>query len=129
MRYNTTVPEVRASHALTFLNCLHQASLIRARDRRVARQALISRIDECAENGQILVLESGIDCDGSQYSGRTSLIDSTVEAFDAHYDSVAQWADGVFYLSIERPSLEIEYQSRDLALEAFEDGHPYSLYV
>jgi len=129
MRYNTTVPEVRASRALGFLNSLYEARLRRAQDRRVARQALISLIAERSENGQVLVVEDGMDCDGCQYSGRTVLIDATVKAFDAHRDDVAHGADGVFYLSIERPSAKIEYHSRDRALEAFEDGHPYSLHV
>jgi hypothetical protein len=100
-----------------------------ATDRRMRRQALIRTIAECAEDGKVAVIESGMDCDGSEYRGFRRLIDANVKAFDALHSRIAKSADGWFTLTVERPSTDVEYSSRDLALEAFEDGHPYSLHI
>jgi hypothetical protein len=129
MNYTTTLPGYKLGRELWLLDKTRAASLRRIQDLRMARQALIARVTECNEGGKILVVESGIDCDGVQYWGHGTLIDATIQAFDAHHDHVAKWADGTYRLQVCRPSDEIDSGSRDLALEAFEDGHPYSLYV
>ena len=116
---------------LWFLNRLENmgGALRRATERRMKRQSLHRIIAECAEGGKVAVIESGRDCDGVQYSGRRYLIDANVHAYDALRYDIAKWADGPCYLDIARPSEVVEYSSRDLALEAFEDGHPYSLHI
>lgn len=93
--------------------------------------AMKRRIAACAENGKVAVVESGMDCDCVRYSGHVSIIDATVEAYEAHYDHVAKWADGPFSLGVVSPSeaRKIKRQSRDLALEAFEDGHAHVVYA
>jgi hypothetical protein len=117
---------------LWFLNRLEQRGgmLAQATEARERRQALHRRIAECNEGGQIAIIESGMDCDCVRYSGHVSLCDATVAAFDAEHDHRAHHADGPFSLSVERPSVArgIRYESRDLALEAFEDGHPHSIH-
>lgn len=117
---------------LWFLNRLEQrhGMLEQATEARQRRQALHRRIAECAEDGQVALIESGMDCDCVQYSGYVSLCDATVAAFDAEYAHRAKWADGPFSIAIERPSVArgIRRESRDLAAEAFEDGHPHSIH-
>jgi len=109
----------------------HQFVLAELSEARQARAGLIARIASCAEGGVIAVVESGRDCDGCAYTGHVSTIPATVAAFDAHYDHVAQWADGPFWFAVEKPSEArgIKATSRDLALEAFEDGHSHCLHV
>ena len=68
--------------------------------------------------------------DLAYWQGRTFLLPASVMAFIKARDDKAAWADGPFNWVVEKPSRESEYSyhSRDLALEAFEDGHPHVLY-
>jgi len=92
------------------------------------RAALAARIAACAKNGKLLVVESGRDCDGVQYSGRKYTIDATAKAFHDLHNEIAEWADGPFRLTIVPFDTEVEYTSRDLVMEAYEDGHPHVIY-
>jgi hypothetical protein len=118
------------SRALWFLNRLEERHglLAQATEARVARQSLIRRIAELQVGGQVAVWESGRDCDSVRYSGFKCLIPATVREFDALYEHEHQWADGPFCLWVESPLLERQRCSRDLALEAFEDGHSHVIY-
>jgi hypothetical protein len=97
------------------------------RDYLQDRAATAARIAQLAENGRIAVVENGMDCDCVRYTGWVTILPATtmaVEAWARREQSNAEWPWG-FYL--ERPSeaAEIKRQSRDLALEAFEDGRPH----
>lgn len=139
-RINKLSDEARASikasdplffeaRVLRILNHLHKGNIEHFRRLREARIALHRRIAECAQDGKILVIESGRDCDCVEYSGQTRIIEASVKAFDALQDEIAKWADGPFHLDIDKPSEDefIRYESRDLVLEAFEDGHPHHI--
>lgn len=91
---------------------------------------LALKISKAAEGGQIAVIESGMDCDGVRYWGDVTLIPATLTHFENHWRKRAKWSDGPFDLEIARPSeaLQLRSGSRDLALEAFEDGHPHCLF-
>jgi len=93
------------------------------------RFATKRRIAACAEDGKVAIVESGRDCDGVEYSGKVSIIPSTLEAYCAACDQIAEGADGPFWLDVERPSIArtLRYESRDLVAEAFENGHPHVL--
>jgi hypothetical protein len=86
-------------------------------------------IAELAEHGRVAVVESGRDCDGVQYSGRVRIIRARLKDFLELENGIAEWADGPFRLQLERPSIarRIEVESRDLTLEAFENGHQHLL--
>lgn len=88
------------------------------------------RIIERAEDGKVAVIESGRDCDCVEYSGRVHIIDATVEAFIWLDSQIGDWADGPYRLGIVKPSeaKTVEYTSRDLVLEAMEDGHRQVIY-
>lgn len=94
-----------------------------------ARGALYARIAQCAHQGRLLVVESGRDCDGVQYIGRRHEIDATAKAFYELRDRIGEWADGPFSLAIVPHDTEVEYASRDLTLEAFENGHAHVIYA
>lgn len=90
--------------------------------------AIAARVAECAEDGRVAVNYSGMDCDCSQFAG--SYLMPAVPVAVRHYIADAQhWADGPIYHSISRPSERAPSYSRDLALEAFEDGRPFSIHV
>ena len=95
-----------------------------------ARGALADRIRRCAQNGMIAMVESGRDCDGVQYSGKVKLVPATMAAYVEEYNRTAEWADGPFCFTVMSPSeaLRVQYTSRDLVMEAFEDGHPHVIY-
>lgn len=124
------VPEGCVLKILNLAESIDHA-LAEATEARRARQDLHERIAECEENGMVVVIESGMDCDCVQYDGRKHPIPATVQAFDKLAQSIGEWADGVFTLSIVSPSeaREISYRSRDRALEAYEDGHSHIVYM
>lgn len=82
-----------------------------------------------AEDGKVAYIESGRDCDCVEYDGRVHVVDATWEAFEKLQDDVGEWADGPFHLSLCRVSetRRVRYESRDLVMEAFEDGHPHHI--
>ena len=91
------------------------------------RDDIKQAISELAEHNRIAVVESGRDCDGVRYSGRVRVIRARLKDLLELEDGIAEWADGPFTLRLERPSIarRLEYTSRDLGLEAFENGHAH----
>ncbi len=91
------------------------------------RLRLKNHIDACNENGMIAVVEDGMDCDCVKYSGDVRIIPATLTHFLKHEQERANGCDGPFNLEIVQPSKAegIESTSEDLALRAFENGHPH----
>ena len=92
---------------------------------------LVEKIKNFAENGEILLIEGGCDCDGSQYEGKTRLVNATFVEVNAFIEQAENWADGSIYFDFDFPSNDENYtrSSRDLALEAFENGHSHIIYT
>lgn len=86
---------------------------------------------EFGEDGMVAVVWSGMDCDCVRYSGNAYIIPSDWRSIMDHINSTYEWADGPCHYYFEKPSVaeQIHRQSRDLAMEAFEDGHPHVVYV
>lgn len=120
-------PQWRSAFYLRLLHHIHWPRMDDIRDRRLARMSLGKRIAACAERGKVLVIESGRDCDGVEYSGKLHTIDATLAAFDWLDAQLGDWADGPYNLAVARPSeaRHFRYTSRDLVLEAVENGHPH----
>jgi hypothetical protein len=115
-----------------WLKALHEVFAPRLEERHTATQArrmYLNQIRDFAENGMIAIVESGMDCDGVQYSGIVYLVEANKAVIKAHIEHSLNWADGPMYFSLEKPSKaeKIEYASRDLGMEAHEDGHPHVL--
>lgn len=93
------------------------------------RAALKKVIDAHAVNGMIGIVESGRDCDCVEYVHPCRPIPATIYHFKKLESDKAQWADGPFHLQVTTPAEaeETEAESRDLVLEAFEDGHPHHI--
>ena len=92
--------------------------------------SVIKEINSFAENGKILVIVGGCDCDGSQYYGRCYVMDANYTTVSNFENDQSHWADGSIYFDYDKPSNEGEYSysSRDLALEAYENGHNHIIY-
>lgn len=80
-------------------------------------------------NRTIYIAVSGMDCDHSTFS----YVDKCKNHFDYKdkVDDIYQWADGITNV-VEISKQEFEEfeapESRDLALEAFEDGHSHNIH-
>ena len=100
-----------------------------ATEARQNRSAMIRQVAEYAEKGKIAVVNSGMDCDCSRWENSVSIIRATVKSVDKWVDDFYSNAEGPQSYYLERPSVarKLQHSSRDLALEAFEDGHPYSI--
>lgn len=88
-------------------------------------------LDRCTVDGKIGVVLSGRDCDCVSY--RREYVCETwrsVAAFKREWDEHCNWLDGPESQHFYRPDeIEEGYHSRDLALEAFEDGHTHVVYA
>ena len=70
-----------------------------------------------------------MDCDCTAYS-RAWIEDAprSIVAWLRAYERHCEWLDGPESTSFAPPSqIEPHYRSRDLALEAYEDGHPHHI--
>jgi len=93
------------------------------------REALAERVRACAESGRVAIVTAGMDCDGSAWANRVSLVDAVPRVVERFLDRYYEQAEGPQSHELARPSAVADLQSvhRDLALEAFEEGHPHSL--
>lgn len=79
------------------------------------------------EDGEVGVVESGRDCDCVEFVHGSKYRFSGVVAFERHRDHAYEWADGPLWVTLCPVEDLPRSHSRDLALEAFEDGHAHSV--
>lgn len=101
-------------------------------DRTAENAEIRAMLDRCWVDGKIGVAVSGMDCDCSQYSRQYTIdLPNSVQAFKRWHERHVEWLDGPESQRFMRPD-QVDKSanwSRDLALEAFEDGHPHVVYV
>ncbi len=94
------------------------------------REAEAMRIAALAEDGKIAIMVSGMDADCVKYSGRATVVPATFMHVRQYIDREYEYAEGVMSFSTQRPSkANVKWQSRDLAMEAHENGHPHVVYA
>jgi hypothetical protein len=145
-------PEIKESRRLYFCQLMerHDGALELATTARRARQRLLWDLKDKAElcvvregfddpeagtvariktQRQVAVVWSGRDCDGVRYRNDVWMVEATPAAVDEHIRHTYEWADGPCSYRIVSPTEAeaLTYSSRDLALEAFEDGHAHLL--
>ena len=118
----------RHDHGLYSLSLSAMSPRFNKIHKRINERALLDDLIEKHRrpDGTVLVSESGMDCDCVSYSGRMHTIEASRAAYYELLDSLGEWADGPFTLQIV--SEPESYQCRDLAMEAYEDGHPQVVY-
>jgi hypothetical protein len=91
------------------------------------RARLASEIASVAQNGQVGILEVGADCDWTYFNrARVQPVKSLFVMWREHvraYDAAENRYDR-YFISPEEADKHVD-ESRDLALEAYEDGHPH----
>lgn len=100
-------------------------------DRYEARMELAARIREVAEDGMVLVFESGYDCDWT-YSAGGNLVPAVTVAVERLINLIYEGAEGPTSVEILRPSDAPEgaHPNGYNAVEAaHEDGHPHVVYI
>lgn len=98
----------------------------------VERNAQIrSMLDRCLVDGQIGVILSGMDCDCTQYyDERVMKMPNSVQWFKRYWDEHCEWLDGPETQTFVPPaSIVPQHRSYDLAMEAYENGHPSTVYL
>lgn len=89
------------------------------------RAQIAQEIADCTEDGKVAVVTSGRDCDCAEYVWSTLREGLHPMLFMKERQDSYYWADGPIHVGICKPSERPENHSRDLALEAYEDGHPH----
>lgn len=96
-------------------------------DRLAGRVAEAQQIAKVAVNGKVAVVFAGMDCDGVQYSGTRYVVPATLTHVDHCVEMYNRWADGPYSYRLASPTEKVTYTSRDLGMEAHENGHPHVL--
>ncbi|WP_114947272.1 hypothetical protein [Microvirga calopogonii] len=98
----------------------------------LARRAdLKAKISDLQEGGKVAIAYGGIDCDGGRWDNRVSTVPASPVAVERWYDRYEARAEGPQWQTLEKPSVasDLVEDDRDLALEAFEDGHSHVLFA
>lgn len=88
------------------------------------RVQFLRDLSALAEGGKIAVVNGGRDCDMSEWENSVSLMDANKATVEEWINRFYEYAEGPQWHYLERPSvaLKLKRRSRDLALEAFENG-------
>jgi hypothetical protein len=118
--------------ALIYMAMKNMACNIRAHkainDRVWRLDELPDLLHEYTYNGKVYFRVTSTDCDHTQ-AVYTHPIEPTVEAYDDFFDHLYDDAEGPVHARLLHPEDVPAFQPtvRDLALEAFEDGHPHCI--
>lgn len=97
-------------------------------DKIARRASLARRIAEKQQNGKVALVVDSMDCDCVRVvSG--SLVNAAPLQIEQHIQRIYEEAEGTTSVWLEAPEDMPERSERDLALEAFEDGHPHVVYT
>lgn len=94
------------------------------------RVALRKRIDQCVERGKVAIVYGGVDCDMARWDNRVAIVQAIPMAVVKWEQNYHDNAEGPQWTRLSKPSrAPKKSSSRDLALEAFEDGHAHVVYL
>ena len=114
-----------------FVKIVHKLKTRDKNDLLEIKNREILKIKKYAENGRVLIVYGGRDCDGSQSDGYTELLDAGYYSTQKFIDNLYEGADGPIWYEYAKPSdaENITVETRDLALEAYENGHNHIIYA
>jgi hypothetical protein len=100
-------------------------------DYLVKKVGLVDKIASLAEDGKVAVVYNERDCDMVQSNGNVKILPASAVAFIRWLDKKLEWAEGPVNWELYNPSetVGIEQTTRDLAMEAYENGHPHVVYA
>lgn len=119
---------------LTLRQAMRNVGKIMSRDvedHLANRAVLARRIAELAEDGRVVLVTGGMDCDCASWDGRTRTLPATFVHVNRAIERLYEDAEGPVRWDLTSPMVGagIRETHRDLALEAFEDGHPHVVYA
>jgi len=87
-------------------------------------------IDKHAVDGKVAIVYGGVDCDHSRWDNRVAIVNANITSVIGWENDYMEYAEGAQWCDIEPMAyaLSLKESSRDLAMEAFEDGHPHVIY-
>lgn len=92
------------------------------------RNDLYRRIQEATRDGKVSINVDQMDCDCSRWTSGHVMPSVPRRAVEQYVQQIYNDAEGpVYWIGIQQPEHKAKYTSRDLAMEAFEDGHPHSV--
>lgn len=126
---NPETTAIREGRILFCLDRIRGPSLAKHHEDTQKRLTFLRQLVELAEDGLIALVRSGRDCDGVEYGNHVVVLAANKQVVEAWVEKDLEYADGPMYFRLERPSVakQLKYQSRDRVLEAFEDGHAWSI--
>ena len=87
-------------------------------------------LENCTENNIVAIFEDGMDCDCVKYSRTYHKKALSVMEYIKFKNNTYAWADGPVSVGYGKPSKHpVESHSKDLAAEAYENGHPHVVYI
>ena len=100
------------------------------KDRLVEKENIVSHIKSKTENGKVAVVWSGVDADCVSWGNRVDIVSSSYVQIEKMLNDVYEGSEGSIDFYYEKPSIaeKLTETSRDLAMEAFEEGHPHVVY-
>lgn len=93
-------------------------------DNLIRRSHLADTIRRYQVDGQIAINYDQMDCDCAQWFSSV-LVPAHAMIVENHVQQTHNDAEGPVRWWLSHPDTRVEYSSRDLALEAFEEGHPH----
>lgn len=96
-------------------------------DPLAGKQKVIDAINKHAVDGKVCVNERFMDCDCAVGTGWT-VIPATWVHYERCVNQIYENAEGPGSTWLSAPENKVEPEFRDLALEAFENGHPHVVY-
>ena len=93
------------------------------------RAKLAAHVASVTVDGMVSFNESGMDCDCVRGESSKVIPASPLVAIQSRINDIYEWAEGPTSVWIDTPAQAIESSWRDLAMEAYEDGHPYSIHA
>lgn len=99
-------------------------------DPLAVRANIAALIRANAEGGRVAIVYGFRDCDGCESTGNVGYIPAIVSAYLRAIDRLRRDAEGPVWYGLEKPSVayRINPGFRDLAMEAYENGHPHVIY-
>lgn len=89
------------------------------------RQQLQQTIAKYKMDDVVCLVESGRDCDCVEYTHSQLIEKATVMKVWSRQTDIYSWAEGSCYVGYCSPDERPGNYSRDLVMEAYENGHPH----
>ena len=107
-----------------------ESRLLKKNDILTSRMVMGQYIDSQSENGQVFLTITSTDCDCFTSSYVTGPHTASVMVIDRLITELYDGAEGPTFIDVVSPSYAKDFvgHSRDMALEAHENGHPHYVY-